>query len=87
MTMKVWIAVIVAGVLASVSPIEAQAPEGIKVYGHWTTDILQLNGTLSQHHEFQNELLKARLLHLIHGGLVVLTPGGDCLLTSLLARS
>ena len=33
--------------------------EGIKVHGHWTIDIRNPDGTLAQHHEFENALIGA----------------------------
>jgi hypothetical protein len=38
--------------------LRAQGPrEGIKVHGHWTIDVRQPDGTLVQHHEFENALV------------------------------
>jgi hypothetical protein len=54
---------------------EAAAPakpgnEGIKVHGHWTIDVKNPDGTLAQHHEFENSLQlegAATIIQLITG--------------------
>ena len=44
--------------------------EGIKVHGHWTIDVKNPDGTLAQHHEFENSLQlegAATIIQLITG--------------------
>ena len=35
-------------------PTDEGGKEGIKVHGHWTIDVKNPDGTLAQHHEFEN---------------------------------
>jgi hypothetical protein len=61
--------------------------EGIKVHGHWTIDVKNPDGTLAQHHEFENSLQlegAATIIQLITGidvpsdmGIGVTSPAGQ----------
>lgn len=62
----------------STQAIQASVPaaegtnEGIQVHGHWTIDVMNPDGTLASHNEFDNELYgKAELTRVLSGNTTV----------------
>jgi hypothetical protein len=57
--------------------------EGIKVHGHWTIEVRNPDGTVVTHREFENALSPG-VSFPVGGGLSMVAPGGEALLSALL---